>query len=64
MSAMRVVKTFEFTCERKRCVFRADVPPKRCPVCRSPYWNVKRGVLPKGRPKSKRKVREEKGAGR
>lgn len=60
VSAMRAVKTFEFTCERKGCVFRADKPPKRCPRCKSPYWNVKRGTLPRGRPPGKRKGRKEK----
>jgi len=50
MSALRVVKALRLKCER--CGYRTLVekPPKRCPKCKSPYWNAKPGTLRRGRP--------------
>ena len=39
----------------KRCthewIKRSDRKPKRCPNCKSPYWDIPPGKLPMGRPK-------------
>lgn len=47
MTALHVVKALRMKCER--CGYKAlrDAPPKRCPKCKSPYWNTPRK---RGRP--------------
>lgn len=32
---------------------KQDAPPERCAACKSPYWHVAKGVLPRGRRKKK-----------
>lgn len=54
MTPLRVVKAFACRCERCGYEWQAAEKPDRCAGCRSPYWNVKRGVLRRGRPKSGR----------
>jgi predicted Zn-ribbon and HTH transcriptional regulator len=46
------------TCKRCEHVWtprKQDSPPKRCPQCKSPYWDKERGELRTGRPPIARK---------
>ena len=55
----------EMRCKCVRCgggwLKRVEGRPVRCAHCKSPYWDVKRGVLKMGRPfadaKGKRRVK-------
>ena len=50
MTALRVVKALKLKCERCDYESLVSAPPKRCPKCKSPYWNIPRGKLRRGRP--------------
>lgn len=38
-------------CEHEWVPRESDHEPRTCPACKSPYWDVKRGTNPRGRPK-------------
>lgn len=46
-------------CKRCRHRWRAVTPPRACPSCKSVYWNVARGTVPRGRPKKVRPEEEQ-----
>jgi len=56
---IRAVEVLECTCLRCGHKWRTTkpTPPKRCTRCNSPYWNVPRGVLKRGRPKAGEETR-------
>jgi hypothetical protein len=35
---------------------QGDEPPARCASCKSPYWNVEPGTVPRGRPPAPKKT--------
>lgn len=41
--AVRAVEVMECTCLRCGHVWITPKPPKYCPKCNSPYWNIPRG---------------------
>lgn len=57
----------ERICDCLRCghawVKRIPGVPVRCPECKSPYWHIKAGKLPMGRPWPKKKAGKKKGQG-
>ena len=59
VTALRVVtvKGYFYTCERCGYKGKAFEEPKRCGKCRSPYWNIPRGTLKRGRLAGKKKPR-------
>jgi Zn finger protein HypA/HybF involved in hydrogenase expression len=56
---MRGVKLNEMRCACLRCghgwLKRVESRPVRCPRCKQPHWDIKRGVLKMGRPKAGKK---------
>jgi predicted Zn-ribbon and HTH transcriptional regulator len=53
--AFRRTRLAALVCTCQRCDHVWTVvgtePPARCGHCKSPYWQTKAGVLPRGRPK-------------
>lgn len=55
MTALRRVKrtVLELRCERCGYEWVMFKEPERCGKCKSKYWNIPKGKLPIGRPKSR-----------